>query len=370
MDAQQSKTAGSTHHLYNGRRASLPLNIIAIGCDLGGLAAAYCLTQAGHNITILGAALAVNEVGAGVQANPNDSRLEKLGVKIQDLNFQRWNKDEVAGWTPFGDVVDRKYDSPFYLLHRADFHPMLYEATDSYCNIHVNSRDVSMDPSKFSVTLASGEVVSDDLIIGNDGLKSVTRKWNRIWMGLGGHIVGHAIRANAKAAQRAKKEFNLVKMHPDETEGGIESWTAEGNVNKMKKTYKGWRTTVQKLMALVPSTRQRSIGKLMDRDPGKPLTDLAYQSLRHDRATTIQKSSRLNHHHQPDGPEQEELDHDMRVLTSNADQWADKTKCDIQFGYDADEAEMWWLANRNKLVTLVPSTELKLRVVHSENRDH
>lgn len=49
---------------------------------------------------------------------------------------------------------------------------------------------------------------------------------------------------NARAGQRAKKEFNLVMMHPDEEEGGIESWTAEGNVDKMKETYKGWSTTL------------------------------------------------------------------------------------------------------------------------------
>jgi salicylate hydroxylase len=94
--------AGWTHqpdHLYKGRRASLPLNIVVIGCGLGGLAAAYCLAQAGHNITILEAASAIGEAGAGVQASPNVSRLlirwglgpslEELGVKIQALSFKR-----------------------------------------------------------------------------------------------------------------------------------------------------------------------------------------------------------------------------------------------------------------------------------------
>ncbi|KAG1796649.1 uncharacterized protein HD556DRAFT_1359125 [Suillus plorans] len=481
MNAQQSKTAGSTHqpdHLYKGRRASLPLNIVVIGCGLGGLAAAYCLAQAGHNITILEAASAIGEVGAGVQASPNVSRLlmrwglgprlEELGVKIQALSFKRWDNDEVVGWTPLGDVIDKEYGSPFYLLHRADFHRMLYEAAEPYCNIRVNSRVVSVDPSKPSATLASGEVVSADLIIGADGVKSVTREYivggpdkpkatgdaayrtlipveklledeelrplvekmeSNIWMGPGGHIVGYTI--------RAKTEFNLVMMHPDEDEGGIESWTAEGNVDKMKETYKGWSTTIQKLMALVPSTLD---WKLIARDPlsswihkdGKlallgdschpmlpyraqgsamaiedaailgnifshcshrsqilPLLH-AYQSLRYDRATATQNSSKLNRHifHQPDGPEQEERDRDMRaamedalrvargekstrVLTSNANQWADKTKSDIQFGYDADEeAEKWWLENGTKLMNLIPSIELKQRIVHAANRDH
>lgn len=43
-----------------------------------------------------------------------------------------------------------------------------------------------------------------------------------------------------RPGQSAKKEFNLVMMHLDEVEGSVESWTAEGNLEKMKETYKGW----------------------------------------------------------------------------------------------------------------------------------
>ncbi|KAG1873092.1 hypothetical protein F4604DRAFT_1925582 [Suillus subluteus] len=474
MDAQKSKTAGSTHqpdHLYKGRRASLPLNIVVIGCGLGGLAAAYCLAQAGHNITILEAAPAIGEVGAGVQASPNVSRLlmrwglgprlEELGVKIQAMSLKRWSNDEVIGWTPLGDVVEKEYGAPFYLLHRADFHRLLYEATEPYCNIRVNSRVVSVDPSKPSVTLASGEVVSADLIIGADGVKSVTREYvvggpdkpratgdaayralipaeklleddelrpvdgeNGIEYMDGprrSHRRLYYCKPDRSANMRAKKEFNLVMMHPDDAEEGVESWTAEGNVDKMREFYKGWSTTIRKLLALVPSTLDwnwpcwadschpmlpyRAQGSAMAIEDAAVLGNIfshcsdrsqipsllyAYQSIRYDRATATQRSSSLNRHifHKPDGPEQEERDRDMRaatedalrvargeqstlVLAGNANQWADKTKSDIQYGYDADEeAEKWWLANGNKLMTSVPSVELKPRVAHSANRDH
>lgn len=54
---------------------------------------------------------------------------------------------------------------------------MLYVAVEPYCNIRVGCRVVSLDPSKPSVTLASGEIVSADILIGADGVKSITRQY-------------------------------------------------------------------------------------------------------------------------------------------------------------------------------------------------
>lgn len=66
---------------------------------MGGLSAAFCLAQAGHNVTILESASAIADVGAGIQASPNVSRLlirwglrerlEELGVKPQALSIRR-----------------------------------------------------------------------------------------------------------------------------------------------------------------------------------------------------------------------------------------------------------------------------------------
>lgn len=61
--------------LYNGRRAALTLNILIIGCGIGGLAAAHTLSHAGHDVTIVESASKIGEVGAGIQVTPNLSRL-------------------------------------------------------------------------------------------------------------------------------------------------------------------------------------------------------------------------------------------------------------------------------------------------------
>jgi salicylate hydroxylase len=95
----------------------------------------------------------------------------------------------------------------------------------------------------------------------------------------------------------------------------------------------------------------------------------AYQALRYARASATQASSRLNQKifHLPDGPAQRERDEQMRAAmrvelgeaaddgsdAGNPNQWADKTKNRIQFGYDADgEVDQWWAENGARVEAL------------------
>ena len=98
----------------------------------------------------------------------------------------------------------------------------------------------------------------------------------------------------------------------------------------------------------------------------------AYEKLRLKRTADTQGSSRLNQHifHLPDGPEQEARDASMRAamdvefrmlsgekveltLEGSSNQWADRTKNDIAFGYDANRsADERWAAHRDEVLAI------------------
>ncbi|KAJ7612021.1 hypothetical protein DFH06DRAFT_1274689 [Mycena polygramma] len=263
----------------DGRTAQRTLRILIIGGGIAGMAAAFCLGKAGHQITVVEAAPALGEVGAGIQVGPNMSRLlirwglaerlKEFGVKPLSVSFLRYSTGERVGFSFFGDKMEFEHGAPYYHLHRADLHSMLAEIAAPYMDLQLGCQIVSVDLDRVSATLASGKIINVDMIIGADGVKSTTRRTIlgsdeplptgdvvhraviptakmtkdpllrpltsdpevSCWMGPGGHIVGYCI--------RGKKEYNLVLLSPDRN-----SATALADVNDSVQRLLGLITTV------------------------------------------------------------------------------------------------------------------------------
>ena len=174
--------------IYGSRKAPLTLDIIVVGCGLGGLAAAFCLTQAGHRVTIIESSSVIGDIGAGIQVSPNCSRLlrrwglgkhlDKIAVKPECLALRRYDTGETIGLTKWGEVMEREYGAPYYHIHRADFHKLLHDLVAPHVTILLGSPVIGCDPNPISpsVTLKSGKVVRGDLIVGADGVKSSIQK--------------------------------------------------------------------------------------------------------------------------------------------------------------------------------------------------
>ncbi|KAJ7616696.1 hypothetical protein DFH06DRAFT_1286089 [Mycena polygramma] len=288
----------------NGGDRTLCLHIVIVGGGIGGLSAAYCLGRAGHRITVLERASEIADVGGGIQVGPNLSRLlvrwglgtqlEKVATKPEAITFLRYSDGERIGWTKWGSAMEKDCGAPYYHIHRADLLQMLLTLAAPYMKLRLNSKVVSVNPSAAYVTLANGERIHGDLIIGADGIKSVVRDtviggpskppihtgdsaYRAVipttemrtdpelkgivescemisWMGPAKHIIGYCI--------RGKTEYNLVLVHPDNSRR--ESYSTKGCVAQMRADFEGWEPRVQKLLKLVEKSY---ILPLMYREP-------------------------------------------------------------------------------------------------------
>jgi len=179
--------------LYDGRRAALSLNIIVVGAGIGGLAAAHTLAQAGHRVTVFESAREFGEVGAGIQVSPNASRLllrwglgpvlRARAVEPAAVVFRRYDSGDRVGYTGWGARMANDHGAPYYNVHRADYHAMLLRLVRAAPGVRIfldtTVRAVQPDPTVAggpSVTLAGGEVLHADVIIGADGVKSTLQK--------------------------------------------------------------------------------------------------------------------------------------------------------------------------------------------------
>jgi salicylate hydroxylase len=164
--------------------AALRISVIIVGCGIGGLATAHCLLQAGHRVMIVESASTIGEIGAGIQVPPNSSRLlrrwglasllQEMAVRTEAVVFRRYNTGERIGYIKFGDKSERDYGGSNYTVHRADLHKMLFDLIIPNATLRLGSTVVCCDPDSQtpSITLASGEVLKADLIVGADGVKS------------------------------------------------------------------------------------------------------------------------------------------------------------------------------------------------------
>ncbi|KAL2012156.1 hypothetical protein VTN00DRAFT_4874 [Thermoascus crustaceus] len=253
------------------------------------MAAALTLGLRGHHVIIVEGAPKLAEVGAGIQVSPNMLRLlERWGVAdlvhatdvaLEHIHVLRWEDGSTLGTMPVNKTFGQQV-----VIHRADLHNALIEKALALKNVElrVNSpvADVQFDPP--SVTLTNGTVVSGDVVLAGDGIKSVIRgklledtsiKASPVgdavyrvilprsvmvkdpelkklidepqatrWVGPGRHVIAYPVRKH--------ELYNVVLTHPDR--GGVdESWTTKGSKQSMINDYLGWDSRVRKIIDLV-----------------------------------------------------------------------------------------------------------------------
>jgi salicylate hydroxylase len=192
---------------------------------------------------------------------------------------RRWQNGNILSVSPANTAFGESFT-----IHRADLHNALIDRALALENIElrVNSlvTDVRFDSTE--IVLADGAVISGDVIIAADGIKSVIRgkllndttvkptatgdaayriilprskmlsnpelkllvdtpKATR-WIGPARHIIAYPVRNH--------QLYNVVLLHPDR--GTVdESWTTRGSKQQMIDDYAGWDEKVCQIVSMV-----------------------------------------------------------------------------------------------------------------------
>lgn len=274
------------------------LNVAIVGAGMGGLAAAAALRLKGIDVTVYEQAKQFARVGAGIQIGCNamhvlrglglEARLRSQTFYPRSWNNRDWRTGEVMFDMIFGPSAEAKYGAPYLLAHRGDLHEALESIVPTE-TIRLDHRFLGMESTARGVRLgfANGVKVEADAAIGADGVHSVMKKilfgedtlnvTGRIayrttypatrlggfemdecakWWGEDRHIVMYYVKPD-------RSEVYFVTSQP-EPEFGLESWSAEGDVEVLRAAFEGFHPTVQHVLAACPSVHKRV---LVDREP-------------------------------------------------------------------------------------------------------
>ncbi|KAI0360832.1 FAD/NAD(P)-binding domain-containing protein [Trametes cingulata] len=162
----------------------LPIEFIVVGGAISGLTAAIALSRVGHKVTVLEVMETFHEtpMGAGCRIPPNatklfyrwgmEERLRKCSVKSRGILFATYDSGSVVGSHEWEEEVLEETGGDFLLTHYSDLRRILAESAAEHGaklrgGCHVVS--VKPDATRPSVTLANGEVLTADVVVGADG---------------------------------------------------------------------------------------------------------------------------------------------------------------------------------------------------------
>jgi salicylate hydroxylase len=259
--------------------------ILVAGAGIAGLATALALGQRGFPVDIYEQAPELMELGAGVQISANGSRvLIALGLEeamkrvvceaaLKEVRI--WNTGRTWKLFDLGkDSVDR-FGAPYWFVHRGDMHRALLDAVRRQPSVRVHTgrrcTGFEQDGSSVTLTLAGGERITADALIGADGVHSTVRHqlfeaskpefmgiicWRGLiraedlpeemrrpvgtnWVGPGGHVITYPLRRG--------ELMNWVGFG-ERDDWRVESWTEKGTREECAKDFPNWHPLVHQLI--------------------------------------------------------------------------------------------------------------------------
>ncbi|KAJ6543615.1 hypothetical protein DFH09DRAFT_1282435 [Mycena vulgaris] len=169
-------------------KAALSIDFLVIGAGVAGLTCAIALTRVGHRVVVLEQEKEIGEsdVSRAVRMPPNMSKIfyhwdfeaevKAFAVKSKAIQISRFETGVRLGNHYWDEEVLRETRGEFLFADLADLRKMMYAiAVKQGATIHLNTTVVSVDLERRAVTLASGETLTADVIVGADGVSGLVR---------------------------------------------------------------------------------------------------------------------------------------------------------------------------------------------------
>lgn len=165
------------------------MKVIIAGAGVAGLSAAISLRRCGHTVTIYERSSLNHEFGAAINVPPNVARfLIPWGLDVVQAQFvpsesmyvlAPTQPDKVLAYSDFRHNIDT-YGAHLYYAHRVDLHESLKRMATALdgpgipVTIKTKSEIVAYDAESPSMTLKDGTVLTGDLLVGADGIHSLS----------------------------------------------------------------------------------------------------------------------------------------------------------------------------------------------------
>ncbi|MFT4798138.1 MAG: salicylate hydroxylase [Candidatus Azotimanducaceae bacterium] len=265
-------------------RPASDLKFLVVGGGIGGLTAALCLAQQGHEVHVFEQATEFVEAGAGIQLSPNCTRvLHWLGLEHalrteafipEATQIRQWQTGKIIAETPLGPEAIARYGMPYYHIHRGDLLKVLVAAAAEHASITLSTSAIvgSFQQTQEGITLPVNDTVYyGDALIGADGIHSVVRAslWGEEKPRFTGNVAWRALVPVARLPPGLIKPMATVWWGPGKhfvhyyVRGGelvncvcvteksgweIESWTEPGHQEELQAEFSGWHPDIGQLI--------------------------------------------------------------------------------------------------------------------------